>query len=210
MKVAICCPAHGDVKKAAVSSLFDLALHDADDLELKLALGSGSMLPEVRNQIVARALDWGADWLFWHDADQACAGTTLLDLLRHDLPIVGCNYLRRMEPHLPVASRAGRAVAKADGLEEVDGLGLGLVLISAKVFRAMARPWFRFGYTTDGVAIGEDSLFFFNAKAAGFKIHVDHTLSRSVDHVAEKRMTMEIGRGGDDVSAVFSPAGNLS
>jgi hypothetical protein len=77
-------------------------------------------------------------------------------------------------------------VPQATGLEEALHLSLGACLIHSAVFRALKQPYFREGVGEDKVSIiGDDVLFFHEARKAGFVAMVDHALSRDVGHIAE-------------------------
>ena len=203
MRIAICVPAHGDVKPGFALSLFDLAAECGASLgrNVRMFLGRGSMLPAVRNFLVEQALEWGADWLLWLDADHKFPDDVLARLLAHDVPIVSCNYPRRLPPLGPTASRDGEPVwtEPGKGLEDVDSLGLGVCLIRRDVFLAVVRPWFRFDIKADGAMVSEDVVFFRAAKAAGFAPHVDHELSLEIGHIGERILTnSNVRRGNAD------------
>jgi hypothetical protein len=73
-------------------------------------------------------------------------------------------------------------------------MGFGIVLIEARVFEAMPKPWFLFEYveTDDGPTFrGEDIYFCEKAKAAGFHPLVDHDLTKETAHVSSFPLTWE-------------------
>jgi hypothetical protein len=73
-------------------------------LELETFMVSCSMLTESRHRLVAEALAWGADFMLCLDADHVFPPDTLVRLLAHGLPAVGCNYPRRFAPTAPTAA----------------------------------------------------------------------------------------------------------
>lgn len=58
-----------------------------------------------------------------------------------------------------------------------DATGLGLCLLERRVVERVSRPWCRFVGQFEGEYIGEDIYFFRQARAAGFDILVDGTLT---------------------------------
>ena len=203
MKIAVCVPHHGDVKAKFAQSLALLFGHAASNLSghLHLLFATGH-LPDVRNELVQGALSFGADWILWLDSDHSFPMNTLGRLLAHDLDVVGCNYPRRLV-HGPTAAKDGQPLLTTDELvragavDEVDSLGLGVCLTRARVFAAIARPWFTIEPKEDGSGhVSEDVLFFRRLKAAGIAAHVDHALSWDIGHVTEHTLTnQELRRG---------------
>ena len=178
MKVALCTPVHDTTKTGFTSSLFALQASSPHNLSWHM-LHRNSWLAEAREVIAQSALEWGAEWLLWLDADQTFPPDTLDRLLAHDKPFVGANYRKKLADRVEsVAQKDGRGIEpKREGLEPVDILGFGVTLTKAGMFSAMPRPWFRMG------AHGEDGWFCEQAIKAGFQPCVDHSLR--VGHVTE-------------------------
>jgi hypothetical protein len=197
MKVAVCSPCYGDPKARFVQSLLSLqaqvlssritynGVELTPDLQVMLYPGC-SRVDLARNQLADAALQWGADYILWLDADQTFPSDALFRLAAHDVPIVGCNYAVRGERDAPESTAFNiaknengllRIEPKETGLEAVDVIGMGVCLVKRVVFEALPRPWFRpFDY-------GEDGYFCLQAKKAGFIPHVDHSLK--VGHIDE-------------------------
>jgi hypothetical protein len=87
-----------------------------------------------------------------------------------------------------------------DALKQVDAVGFGAVLIKAEVIKAIAEPRFM---STCGT--GEDILFCYKAKKAGFQTwvdtrvklgHISHPLIITEDYVQAqwKQHGMEVGK----------------
>ena len=148
-----------------------------------------------RCRIAAAAMEWGADWLLWLDADHSFPENTLTRLLGRGRPIVGVNYRRRMEEvkYTAYAMRDGNlvpATPEGDGIEQVEHMGMGVCLTHAEVFRRISPPYFHFDLREDGAQIGEDVVFFGKVKAAGIPAFVDHALSREVGHMSEVELKL--------------------
>jgi len=110
----------------------------------------------------------------------------MVRLMAHNVPIVGANYRHRRLPDEVRSTAAnivdGESVSiapKAEGVEAVDVVGMGVCLTKTEVFRNLPKPWFEMG------RFGEDASFCLKAKAHGFQPRVDHRLSAEVGHVAE-------------------------
>jgi len=206
MKIAICTPVHGDPKAAYTRSLTAMILATTTlpnvgafaGLKLSYTLLSGHLLL-ARDQLVKTALANGADKIFWIDADQTFPPDTLIRLLARNLPVVGANYVRRGGAGggpLATALSGGPVFttiekAKAQEVEEVAALGLGLVLMDAAIFRDMSWPWFEMEWLEGGSIRSEDHLLFARIRESGIPVHVDHGLSWQIGHVSEEVLTHE-------------------
>ena len=219
MKIALCIPRYGDVKGEFTISLGRMLVHSLSQsggpgpLQIEIFSISSSDLPESRTRLLKRAIEWQARYLLWLDSDHVFPPDTLFRLLRHKLPVVGCNYPRRVEPTGPVAVRIGadgrmehvwttEALAKQGALEEVAHVGLGLCLIDLDVLHqvkahvdvagpgwAYWNPFDRKLLPGSTTRMGEDASFFQELRDAGVKIYVDHALSWQIGHVAERVLT---------------------
>jgi len=226
LKVAIGIPCYGDPKLKFVASLVQMLNHfhtanytDSDgnplDRIVEVFWVSTSNLLQSRHKIIADATFWGADYLLFMDADHTFPKDALARLWAHNLPIVGCNYSRRILPTAPTAAKIVTnddnedhknlvyttvEKAAAGEVEEVDHLGLGLCLMDMRCIDAVQAyaedngqknflPLFKFETNEDGSSeIGEDVYFFQKLKKAGIKAYCDHALSWEVGHIHEAIM----------------------
>lgn len=179
-------------------------------IELEVFMVSSSMLTESRHRLVAEALAWGADYMLCLDADHIFPADTLVRLLGHGLPVVGCNYARRFTPTAPTAAidsgdedapsellYTTPEKAEAGLVEECAHLGFGVLLIDMRIFDALQvhaeahgdgnfLPLFKFVETANKIGmVGEDVFFFRKLAEAGIKPFVDHSLSWEVGHCFE-------------------------
>jgi hypothetical protein len=205
-KVAICIPVHGDTKALFTLSLAGLLLASRDH-ELRVDMGQGTILPDIRNGLVSRAKAWEADYILWLDADHTFPEDSLLRLLAHRKPIAGCNYPRRRIPDAPTAVKDGKPVfttATSAGLEQVESLGLGVCLMETAVFDGLEQPYFGFALNSKGTGfVGEDVGFFRRVRVPPF---VDHSLSWQVGHIADHILT-NAGTGAPDADTIRAPTG---
>ena len=120
-------------------------------------------LPDVRTRIMGEAVIERCTHLLFLDSDMIFPPDTLHRLLRHNLPIVGANYPRRIFPHLPTAHYGGPDAQggvvwseNKTGVERVKHVGFGCVLMDMRLVDAIDPPYFVFapdgehGLTTRG------------------------------------------------------------
>lgn len=218
MKVAILIPRYGDTRGDFTISLARLLVHSLgpaapERLDIEIFSISSSDLPESRARLLKRAIEWQARYALWLDTDHVFPPDALLRLIGHRLPVVGCNYPRRIEPTGPVAVRIeadGRmehvwtteALAKAGAVEEVAHVGLGLCLMDMRVLHQVKahvdangpgwnqwQPFDRKLFPGTAARMGEDASFFQELREAGVKVHVDHGLSWEIGHIGERVFT---------------------
>lgn len=198
MKVAICVPHHGDVKARFAECLANLVGTLAGSkITVVVLFEEDGSLDYKRTRLILRALEWGADYIQCIDSDHTFPPDATLRLLAHKKPIVGCNYLRRRcgrftalgMDNEPVETTGAKA--KSGELESVGAMGLGLCLMDASIFKTIAHPWFRTETSANGELYrGEDVHFFNQARRVGFQVFVDHGLSWSLGHIAERVLTI--------------------
>lgn len=207
MKIAICIPVHGDTKALFTLSLAGLLIASREH-ELRVDMGQGTILPDIRNGLVSRAKDWGGEYILWLDADHTFPEDALLRLLAHRKPIVGCNYPRRRIPDTPTAVKDGRPLyttATSAGLDQVESLGLGVCLMEMTAFEGLEQPYFGFGLNSKGTGfVGEDVGFF---RKVGVQAFVDHSLSWQVGHIADQVLT-NAGTGPRHANHTLPAAGD--
>ena len=147
-----------------------------------------SLVGLARERVAESAQMWDADYLFWWDADMKFPASTLLQLLRHDKPMVGALAFTARYPFHPVLYRirekkvgCQKMMENSDvvmdyplnqlvGNDDIGGelsTGGAVVLYNMMVFKEVETPWF----TSTGC--GEDWFFCHRLK--------DHNISRFVD-----------------------------
>lgn len=156
-----------------------------------------SLLIEARHQIVATALEDDASHILWLDDDMRFPAETLAVLLLHDKPIVGCNCPRRQVPVKPTATKDGQYITSngKTGLEEVDTVGLAVMLTKTDVFRSIPQPWFATAFakhSPEKKYVGEDVFFCARARENGFQVLIDHGLSQKIAHTGPYAFTHEM------------------
>ena len=166
---------------ARYAIFYDSLLHLKTVEGTAMIQARGANIAENRNGIAERALAMGAEWIFYVDDDQVLAPDTLINLLKHDKDIVAGLYVSREAPFIPhVYDREDergfcfpRLLNPFDGgLVQVKAAGSGCMLVKAKVFEKLEKPWWRLGQiTSDGW--GDDLHFCHRSREAGFEVWAD-------------------------------------
>jgi hypothetical protein len=105
MRVAICIPSRGDMM---MGTAFDLATMCGYDSRFRdgtqaIYTVAGTLIFDQRNKLAEAALNEGADYILWIDADMRFPKQTIERLLAHDKDIVGVNATTRNYPVAPTA-----------------------------------------------------------------------------------------------------------
>jgi hypothetical protein len=141
-----------------------------------------------REWFLEAALKQGATHLLWLDTDMSVPRETAVLLAMHNEPIVACNYRVRQASGLFTAFRDDHRVPTLEtstGLEAVEYVGMGAMLMRTDVVKDLKRPWFRHGCNEVGGDIGEDVMFCRTLRAAGHAIYIDHDLSKQIGHIGQ-------------------------
>lgn len=186
-------PVYGDWHAQFGYSLSKMMLYTGASLvadgiiDVHVNMIEGTYLDKARNDLAMHAIKTEATHILWLDCDMKFPQESLMQLIAHGKEIVGCNYPHRRFPIKHTAfksvSRDGeehtmlRTTPQSTGLEEVDALGFGMLLMQTSVLKDIEYPWFR----VDEV-FGEDVFFCNRAKDAGHTVWVDHDLSKQIVH----------------------------
>lgn len=169
---------------------------------------TGMPYDHCRNSLCQKALDDGFDYLGFLDSDVIPPADAFLRLLDHNLPVVSGMYCRRSPPHgIPVAIRNKVWVQQiTGGLEEVDYVGAGLLLIKREVLEKVppTRPlagkrWFDWRVDMRGVkdpttgkemyapdeCLSEDFQWCKHVKEHGYKVMLDTSIQAKHVGLAE-------------------------
>lgn len=197
-RLAVCVPSGDEWKAGMGMSLALLAVEFArqripgyERQQFAIANVRTSLLAQSRHSLVERALiGFQATHILFVDSDQVFPADAVHKLAKHGKMIIGANIVTRKLPMLPCAT--GMDFQKlwtrpeSTGLQEVVSCGTGLLLVNTKVFAEIDIPWFETYYVKDSnVYVGEDVDFCNKARKAGFRIWIDHDLSKEIDHVGE-------------------------
>lgn len=171
---------------------FMLMFPVVDDFDFTIINERGSLIAMQRENMVSTALsDETVTHLLFLDSDMSFPPNLFNLLLKHDLPIVACNYVKRGIPSMPnTRAVTGKLIGTSKGsigLEEADSAGFGAVLIRREVFENTPKPWFDTVWLDKGDRLemmGEDVFFFRKARQVGhYPLFIDHDASQKIGHI---------------------------
>jgi hypothetical protein len=190
MKLAIAVPTRDYLPAAFAADLAELYAYTTQALgpqSCTLLTMTATYVHDGRERLLQTAEVWGATHILWLDSDMRFPRNAALRLLRHDVTFVGCNYTTRALPSRPTAMRDGTLVPtrpESAGLEEVDSLGFGVLLMHTELVQGVEEPRFRYGWNEESRGtIGEDTSFCRRLAGVGTRMYVDHDLSKEVGHI---------------------------
>ncbi len=160
------------------------------DPNVKFLATLGIYIAALRQQAIHIAQHMRASHILFVDSDMRFPEDTVPRLLQHDRDIVAANCVQRTAPNWWNSRLDGRPISSESrsGLQEVDTVSFGVILIKLSVFDDLDKPWFDTPY--DGQShVGEDIYFCREARKAGFRVWIDHDLSQLVRH----RSAFELG-----------------
>jgi hypothetical protein len=190
--ITICIPTRDMVNSGFAIDLAMLATRAYSDIapgyKFNVSMISGTLIADQRTKLAQMAIESRSDYILFLDSDMRFPSDLLSEMVKHDKDIVACNYTTRRAPIKTVAFSDFASLQciysyGKSGLEEVDAVGMGAMLIKTEVFRKIPMPWFNISYLPSGkIYIGEDIYFCKLAQSHGYTVYIDHTLSQRVGH----------------------------
>jgi hypothetical protein len=152
-----------------------------------------SLISVGRNAAAQAAIDTEATHLFMLDTDMVFPSTTLTQLLKHDLDIVGSSYCNRHSPRRMNHYTFNNDFSMPDNVaaSPVKYVGTGCMLVKTSVFKSVPFPWFHVEHhAPSGIDnyTGEDVYFCDKARGCAFDVNVDWHLSRTVRHIGSVQL----------------------
>ncbi len=191
IKLSILVPARDTVHSHFAFSLSQLMKTNAEiGIDTYLFFDLGTVLLNQRENLINNALEINSDYVLWLDSDMIFPTTTATRLLNHNKDVVGCNYMKRSLPLKTVAYKdlndwdTWVPLKPSDDLIEVQGVGLGCILMKTSIFKKLKKPFFEFTYDkkTDSW-LGEDFNLCKKLKKIGYSIYIDSILSMDIKHI---------------------------
>ena len=192
--VAVCTPArdmvHTNFTYCLVNMVAYHTINTTDAVSLKIM--QGTSIQNQRADLALDAMAEGCTHILFIDSDMTFPDNMVGRLLKHDLDIVATNCARRRMPTGPTAQNYKPdgtrelvyTMPESTGIEEVGSIGMGVMLIKRNVFEKLSEPWFETPWRPkERGYIGEDIFFCRKAQEAGFKIHIDHDVSKEIGHI---------------------------
>ena len=178
-KIFIAIPTTGIIR----TELALFLLHLDKNYETEIVFTFGNRIAHNRNLLVEHFLEMDYEWLLFIDSD-VMPHFNVLDMTKNGKNICSGIYYQWNEDKLiPLVWQKKKDYYRVfydieeNDIVEVDGVGAGCLLINRKVFEAVKKPYFMFGYNDIGlITLGEDFYFCEKAQKAGFKIFVDRRM----------------------------------
>jgi hypothetical protein len=188
-KIIVCMP----INWAYVPTLFFISAvkmlsFARNDYEIVMAISNATLIEKMREELAKVAMDNGADYIMWLDADQVYPEDTIVRLVGHlenGKQIVG-----GMTPHKndgrPMVWKEGNSfgagvrdkeIQPKTGLHKVYAMGFGGIAMTADVLNTIHYPRFQMKWDDElkGM-IGEDFSFYSRCKTAGIDVWCDTDL----------------------------------
>lgn len=194
INLAICIPStemlHADFMISVAGLLQELFQRPlSENMRYGIINIRGSIIQDSRDRLCKMALEQEATHILFLDSDMSFPPDTLHRLFAHNLPIVACNYVKRVIPatsnSADMANRELYTYEDSTGLQKALHAGFGVTLIDTKVFKEIPWPWFDCVWMNDGSMIGEDVFFYKKAADNGFNLMVDHDASQQICHMGQ-------------------------
>jgi hypothetical protein len=190
-KLAVCIPTRDVLHSAHAMCLTELVkFNTMNNLDTHVFMDASTVLLTQRERLASMALEVDADYLLWLDSDITFPATTAVRLMAHEEPIVAANYIRRQLPAKGVAyEKIGNwqdplPFKVYDELVEVQGIGMGCMLMKTSVFNEIPKPWFEFTFSPEtNDFLGEDMNLCKKLAKAGYTVKVDTVLSQELRHL---------------------------
>jgi hypothetical protein len=189
-KLSILVPTRESVHTHFAYSLTQLYKTTSEVIDTYLFFDSSTILLNQREKLIEEAKNINSDYVLWLDSDMVFPSTTALRLLEHDKDIVGCNYLKRTNPIKPVAYKnvgdwdSFLPLKVEEELVEVEGVGMGCLLMKTKIFNQIQKPYFEFTYNEQSNDwLGEDFNVLKKLRDVGHKVYIDTLLSVEIKHL---------------------------
>lgn len=182
LRLMICTPSPGYVTATFAADLAAVAAYS----RAAVAIVSGSQINSLRTALLNAAIASGASHALFLDADMRFPRDTGERLYKRNKDIVGANYPVRTSALKQWTAHVGPDLLDSSGktgIERVDSLGFGAILINLDIVPKLDEPWFQMPWNgTDFVT--EDIFFCRNATDKGIEVWVDHDLTQGVRHTA--------------------------
>lgn len=189
-KLSILVPTRDMVHTHFAFSLSQLYKTTSDVIDTYLFFDSSSILLNQREKLIEEAKLINSDYVLWLDSDMVLPSTTAIRLLEHNQDIVGCNYLKRTKPLKPVAYKnigdwdSFLPLTIEENLVEVEGVGMGCILMKTEIFNKIRKPYFEFTYNEKSDDwLGEDFNLLKKLREVGYKVYIDTLLSSEIKHM---------------------------
>lgn len=159
----------------------------------------GSILPQLRQNLVDMAVQNDVSHLLFMDCDQTFPPELPLEWLSVKRPVIAANIATKGTPCYPTAKKMVGGVPQpfysdvaAERFSQVGRIGTGIMMLDRATLQALPRPAFLPGWHDKlGVYVGEDWMMVSHLDELGIPVVVDNHLSLKVGHVGKRKFTWE-------------------
>jgi hypothetical protein len=199
-KIAICIPARDQVQTIFAYHLIRLVQRcNKIGLANEVFIQTGSLISKQRQELSQVAIQAGCTHILWLDSDMSFPPDIAENLLKHEVDIVAANYSTRSSPRKGVAyKKIGKWETWlkpneiSPRLQEVEGVGMGCMMVNTKVFSKLPKPWFEVSWVPEwNEFIGEDFYFCSLVKEYDFKVYIDTHLNKNLKHIGITEFTLQ-------------------
>lgn len=153
----------------------------------------GSILPQLRQNIVDRALKEGATHLLFIDSDQTFPHMIANEWIAEDRPVIAANIATKSMPSNPTARQKGTGTGvptycdvAPERFQKVWRVGTGVMMLRRDVLEALPRPAFTPYWSVEADSyVFEDWVLCEHIERAGFPIVVDNEMSKQIGHCGD-------------------------
>jgi hypothetical protein len=210
LKVVIALPHNGQVMGDFARDVANLAVAvsthrilNYKDQTVSFFWTRDSILTRARKNCVKEALNLKADYLLFIDADQTFPRKLLHVLISREVDVVAANIATKQIPAQPTARKRGPKGPRdwqpvftdkgSTGLEQVDRIGTGVFMLSKAVLEKLPMDAFDMFYRHDVDEVqGEDWTMCEAIEELGFKLYIDHDISKEIGHLGTFNYTHEV------------------
>lgn len=195
--LSICVPTRDNVPIGFAMSLANLTARlTKDNISYNVHIIMGSLISDLRTQLVKDAIKLGSEYILWLDSDMHFPSNVFLKLQSHKKDIVAATYSTRCNPQRSVAftdeDNMNVRLTHTSGLNEVFAVGMGCMLVKTDVYKKLRTPWFSLEWDpTEEKFTGEDMFFCKIANYAGYTVYIDSDLSNTLGHYGTKIYKLE-------------------
>lgn len=178
--ILIATPTFGGVHAKTAESVGNLLSWTV--INSKWFVHESTYVANARQECLIEALRQHASHILFVDSDMVVPHDALDSLRRNCQHVVGANYARRRTPTSPTAiGLDGEPLSSLGktGIEPVETLGFGCLLINLEVLRRLPQPIF----SKASFFVGEDVAFCAECHNANIPVYVDHDVSQRVQHL---------------------------
>ena len=160
----------------------------------------GTVLPDLRHEIVANGWTQKTDWILWVDKELGFPPFALEWMMNKNERVIGANVTRKTLPPVPASfvetdDEAGPLYTEVDseGKQKVKHLSLHLMLTHMSVFEELAEdpPIFCFQPYGAGLKTMSDDVYFCQQCAKhGIDVFVDHDVSKYCANIGRYGFSM--------------------